>query len=68
MLAAVDSTKKPRVRRPRAFDGDEALGRALVVFWEQGYEGASLAGLTSAMGISRTSMYAAFGNKEALFR
>lgn len=54
--------------RPRAFDPDEALERAMLVFWEHGYEGASLSTLTQAMGISSTSMYAAFGNKEALFR
>ncbi len=40
----------------------------MLVFWRHGYEGASLATLTEAMGISTTSMYAAFGNKEELFR
>jgi AcrR family transcriptional regulator len=54
--------------RPREFEPDEALARAMEVFWSQGYEGASLGELTAAMGINRPSLYAAFGNKEALFR
>src|SRR5262249_1168689 len=54
--------------RPRSFDRDEALHQAACVFWELGYEGATLEHLQKAMGgITPPSLYAAFGSKEQLF-
>lgn len=54
--------------RPREFDTERALDDALALFWRHGYEGTSLSALTEAVGVTPTSLYAAFGNKEELFK
>lgn len=54
--------------RPREFDTEKALDEAMEVFWRHGYEGATIAELTGAMGINPPSLYAAFGSKEGLLR
>jgi AcrR family transcriptional regulator len=67
----MSSTKKVpsgKLGRPREFDMHAALDQAMQVFWRKGYEGASMADLTTAMGINSPSVYAAFGNKLGLFK
>jgi AcrR family transcriptional regulator len=54
--------------RPRNFDLDEVLDRAIEVFWRHGYEGTTLDALTTSMGISRPSLYAAFVSKQEIFK
>ncbi|MEX1078864.1 MAG: TetR/AcrR family transcriptional regulator [Homoserinimonas sp.] len=60
-------TGQARRGRPRTFDRDRALRRALDLFWQYGYEGVAISDLTTELGIGSTSLYAAFGSKRALF-
>lgn len=55
------------VGRQRSFDRDHVLNQAMLLFWERGFEATSMADLSTAMGLKPPSIYAAFGNKEALF-
>lgn len=63
----ITAVSNPAVGRPREFDYKHALHQALKIFWQKGYEGASMPDLTRAMGINKPSLYGTFGNKEQLF-
>ena len=63
-----EGVTKMAMGRPREFDAGSALDQAMEVFWRHGYEGATIAQLTEAMGINPPSLYAAFGNKEGLLK
>jgi AcrR family transcriptional regulator len=60
-------TGNGRTGRPISFDKDAALEAAMLLFWERGFDGTSMADLTQAMGLNPSSIYAAFGDKHALF-
>jgi AcrR family transcriptional regulator len=64
---SLEEEKAYMIGRPREFDIDRALERAMELFWRQGYEGTSLADLTRELGLTRPSLYAAFESKEGLF-
>jgi AcrR family transcriptional regulator len=66
-MKTIESASVRKSGRPLSFDRDEALHRAMIVFWRHGFEATSLAELTAAMGVTPPSIYAAFGDKKQLF-
>ncbi|CAI9417153.1 HTH-type transcriptional repressor ComR [Pleomorphomonas sp. T1.2MG-36] len=68
MIVVKNGEPSSRRGRPRSFDRDAALAKAVETFWRHGYEGTSIADLTGAMGITAQSLYAAFSSKADLYR
>ncbi len=66
-LGAARPASRRKTGRPRSFDRDAALEQAMLTFWRHGYETSSIADLTTAMGITPPSLYAAFSDKKRLF-
>jgi AcrR family transcriptional regulator len=60
-------TAPRKTGRPLSFDREDVLQKAMLAFWESGYETTSISDLTAAMGVTAPSLYAAFGNKQQLF-
>ncbi|MEC4589965.1 MULTISPECIES: TetR/AcrR family transcriptional regulator [Nitrospirillum] len=67
MVQKKDGDEAKRRGRPRAYDPEEALRRAMDAFWKSGYSGTSLDDLSAATGMNRPSLYAAFGDKRSLY-
>jgi TetR/AcrR family transcriptional regulator, copper-responsive repressor len=67
MVQKNQSAEPKRRGRPRAYDPESALNRATEAFWKTGYSGTSLDDLAAATGMNRPSLYAAFGDKHALY-
>ena len=67
-MTTMDNAIERRGGRPRGFDREAALDTAMRLFWKHGYEGVSFQQLTAALGVAAPSLYAAFGNKAALYR
>lgn len=66
-LAVAEDTLKKKRGRPKCFDEQEVLQKAMLLFWEHGYEATSISDLTQALEITAPSLYSAFGDKEGLF-